>query len=72
VTGNPSISSRRHSHALGGAGNMSLAYYIEKIRVTVSLGFSCQVLHYLEVTNPDYLNRRDSRFGLTESITYSF
>ena len=51
---------------------MSLAYYVEKIRVTFALGFGCQVLRYLEVTNADYLNRWDSRYGLTESITYSF
>lgn len=72
VTGNPAISSRRHSHALGGAADLSLAYYVEKIRVTFALGFSCQALRYLEVTNADYLNRWDSRYGLTESITYTF
>ncbi len=72
VTGNPAISSRRHSHALGGAANMMLAYFIRKIRVTFALGFSCQALRYLEVTNTDYLNRWDSRYGLTESITYTF
>ncbi|MBN1496189.1 MAG: hypothetical protein JXA07_05430 [Spirochaetes bacterium] len=72
VSGNPAVSSRSHSHAVGGAAEASLAYFIEKIRVTLSLGFNCVVLHYLEVTNADYLNRWDSRYGLTESITYTF
>lgn len=72
AVGQPALSSRRHSHALGGTADVSLAYYVEKIRVTFSLGFNCQVLRYIEVTNADYLDRWDSRYGLTESVTYTF
>ncbi|MBN2158553.1 MAG: hypothetical protein JW807_04085 [Spirochaetes bacterium] len=72
VTGQSNVSARDHSHAVGGDAEASLAYFVEKIRITFSLGFRCRVLHYLEVTNPDYLNRWDSSYGLTESITYTF
>lgn len=72
VTGQSNVSGRDHSQAVGGAAEASLAYFAEKIRLTFSAGFRYSVLHYLEVTNPDYLNRWDHRYGLTESITYTF
>jgi hypothetical protein len=72
VTGQSNVSARQHSHAVGGDAGASLACFAEKIRVTFSLGFRCRVLYFMEVTNPDYLNRWDSRYGLTESITYTF
>jgi hypothetical protein len=72
TTGNSAITHRNRSLSLGGAAVVPLAYSAEKIHTTFTLGFSYRFLYYLNVSNNDYLNRWDHRFGITESITYSF
>ena len=72
VSGSSGLSHRSNSNVLGVSSAVSLAYYIEKIRVMLSLGFRYQALYYFQVTNSDYLNCWDHRYGVSESITYTF
>jgi hypothetical protein len=72
VSGQPAYLHRDHSIAVGGTVTAPLAYYLEKIRVTLTFGFRYQVLYYVKVANSDYVHRWDHRYGLTESITYTF
>jgi hypothetical protein len=72
VSGQPAYLRRDHSIAVGGTVTAPLAYYLEKIRVTLTFGFRYQALYYVKVTNSDYTNRWDHRYGLTQSITYTF
>ncbi len=72
ATGHPGYSRRSHPIAVGVTALLPVSYYLEKIRTAISVGFRYQFLHYLEAGNSDYLNRQDHRYGVTESITFSF
>ena len=72
TTGASMYSKRKHPIAVGIDAVVPFSYYIEKIRVAVSLGFRYQFLHYMQVSNTDYVNSQDHRYGITESITYTF
>ena len=60
------------SIALGGTASVPFKYYLEKIHITITLGFKYQFLYYMQVGHTDYINRWDHRYGLFESITYTF
>jgi hypothetical protein len=72
TSGASMFSRRRHPVAIGLDAVVPFSYYIEKIRVAISLGFRYQFLHFVQVSNADYVNRQDHRYGITESITYTF
>ena len=66
------FSRRKYPIALGLDAVIPFSYYVEKIRVAFSFGFRYQFLHYVQVSNADYVNQQDHRYGITESITYTF
>jgi hypothetical protein len=72
TAGSSSFSQRKHPIAVGVYAVIPFSYYVEKIRVAFSLGFRYQFLHYVQMSNEDYVNRKDHRYGITESITYTF
>jgi hypothetical protein len=72
TAGAPNYSQREHPIAVGVDAVVPFSYYVEKIRLAFSFGFRYQFLYYVQVSNADYVNRQDHRYGFTESITYTF
>ncbi len=59
-------------YIVGANGGVEFAYYIEKINLTVTAGFRCQYLYYLQNVRQDFVNKYDLFYGPSITLVYTF